>query len=117
MEKTLFNRTGAPVAYITGESDQMIYSFSGSLHCFIQQETIFTVNGKHIGWFKDEIIYDIKGRRVGYTQTTCPSMTFAEPAKQDKTEMDFCTERYIQNSKPEFCKSQSNLSLSEFLAQ
>ena len=117
MEKTLFNRKGAPVAYITGDTDQFIYSFSGNPHCYILQDTIFTIRGKHIGWFEDEIVYDIKGRRVGYTQTTCPSITFAEPAKQEKTEMGFCTERYIQNTKPEFCRSQSNLSLTEFLAQ
>ncbi len=81
-ETTIFNKNGAPQAYITHSDENVIYSFNGEPMAYIDENNnIYGFNGRHLGWFEDDIVWDHQGLRVGFTKSTCPVHTQFEPFK------------------------------------
>jgi len=79
MEKTLFNKDGNAVAYISDDHKNTIYLWDGYPVAYVYDEQkIYGINGRHLGWMIDEIIYNNNGERVGFTYNSCP----VSPAKE-----------------------------------
>ena len=89
MERTLSDKDGEPVAYITDDYHQTIYLWDGSPVAYLYQEAhIYGINGRHLGWFMSDILYDGEGRRIGFTNSTCPVSVAKETIKSMKQPMD-----------------------------
>ena len=101
MEQTVFDKEGNPVAYFTNDYNNTIYSWDGVPSVYLYDEQhIYGINGKHLGWFIDEIIYDNDGNRVGFTANTCPVPIAKETVKAEKYPMDEIRSRWQTPSLP-----------------
>lgn len=56
-----FDSRGRAVAYISEDSDQTIYLWAGKPVAYLDEDSVFGFNGKHLGWVKGGVIYDHDG--------------------------------------------------------
>jgi len=61
---SLYDHTGEAVACIA--DDENIYLSKGDAIAYLNEQSIYGLNGKHLGWFKDGIIWDHEGYAVGF---------------------------------------------------
>lgn len=81
-ETTLFDSSGAPVAYINHADENTIYSFAGKPLAYVDDDDhVYGFNGIHLGWFQDGILWDHSGSRAGFTKANSPAFTQFEPFK------------------------------------
>jgi hypothetical protein len=74
MEKTLYNKKGEPVAYIAMDYHEAIFLWDGQAVAYLHEEDhVYGINGRHLGWFINDILYDQEGVRIGFTSSTCPT--------------------------------------------
>ncbi|MBW1862849.1 MAG: hypothetical protein JRJ02_10810 [Deltaproteobacteria bacterium] len=60
MEKTLFNKNGEVVAYLMDDYHDSIYMWSGFPVAYLyNEEHVYGINGRHLGWFINEVIYNV----------------------------------------------------------
>jgi hypothetical protein len=84
MDRTLFNKNGDAVAYITDDYHETIYLPDGRPVAYLYEERhIYGINGHHLGWFIDDIMYNHNGERIGFTSNTCPVLVGKEPVKAE----------------------------------
>ncbi|MFC1533775.1 4-fold beta flower protein [Thermodesulfobacteriota bacterium] len=89
MERTLFNKNGDVVAYITEDYHETIYLWDGFPVAYLYEERhVYGINGRHLGWFIDNIIFNHNGERIGFTSNSCPVNVAKEPIKPKKYPMD-----------------------------
>jgi hypothetical protein len=85
MERTLFNKHGAAIAYISDDYNETIYLPDGHPVAYLYEDRhIYGINGRHLGWFVDEVIFDHNGKRIGFTERTCPVAPGSAPVKAEK---------------------------------
>ena len=84
METTLLDRYGVPKAYITDEEENLIYLWNGKPVAYINDENVYSWQGRHLGWFFDGILYDLKGIRDGFINGNCPVTPHSETSKPTK---------------------------------
>lgn len=101
IEKTLFDKHGEAVAYLTDDYHQTIYLWEGYPAAYLYDDRhIYGINGRHLGWFIDEIIYNQKGERIGFTSRTCPMALAKEVGKNKKYPMDQFQPKWAAPSLP-----------------
>jgi len=89
MERTLFNRNGDAVAYLTDDYHGTIYVLDGHPVAYLYEDRhIYGINGRHLGWFVNDIVFDHNGERIGFTSGTCPVPVGKEPPKAEKYDKD-----------------------------
>jgi hypothetical protein len=89
MERTLFNRNGDAVAYLTDDYHRTIYVLDGHPVAYLYEDRhIYGINGHHLGWFVNDIIFNHLGERIGFTGSTCPVAVAKEPVKAEKYKKD-----------------------------
>jgi len=89
MDKTLFNRNGDAAAYITDDYNNTIYMIDGRPVAYIHEDRhIYSINGRHLGWFINDIVFNNIGERIGFTAGTCPVPAGKEPVKAEKLDRD-----------------------------
>lgn len=85
MEISLFNKDGNAVAYISDDSLNTIYLWEGYPVAYVYEDQhIYGINGRHLGWMIDQIIFNNNGERVGFTYNTCPVSPDKETTKPKK---------------------------------
>ncbi|MGD9073851.1 MAG: hypothetical protein PVJ69_01445 [Desulfobacteraceae bacterium] len=88
-DKTLFDKSGNPVAYIADDYNTTIYLWNGSPVAYIYEgEYVYGINGRHLGWWLDEILYNADGDRIAFTSGTCPVAIGKESPKDKKQRME-----------------------------
>lgn len=118
MEKTLFDRNGKAVAYLTDDYNQTIYLWEGMAIAYLFDERhLFGINGKHLGWFIDGVVYDHKGERVGFSFATCPVAVTKEPIRPKKHPSDEIRPRWSAPPLPKLSYQVSEQSLADFLKE
>jgi hypothetical protein len=80
-EITLFDSDGEAVAYIDTADELNIYLWEGKPVAYLDEQSIYGFNGKHLGWFKGGIIWDHKGFAVGFVEGAVNKLTKLEPLK------------------------------------
>lgn len=118
MEKTLFNKNGEVVAYISDDYHETIYLWEGKPVAYIYEDQhIYGINGRHLGWFIDEIIYNHDGERVGFTNNSCPVPVAKETVKTEKFPKDEIQSRWEAPPLPKPLFDYANEDLSDFLKE
>ena len=85
MEITIYNKKGIPCAYLATDNDNTIYLWNRQPVAYLDNENIYGLNGKHLGWFKRKrVMYDKNGLRIGFTTITCPSAIQVKTKKSAK---------------------------------
>ena len=111
MERSIFNKTGEAVAYISNDYNQTIYLWDGYPVAYLYEDLhVFGINGKHLGWFSNGILYNHLGERIGFTSSTCPVSIAKEPVKPEKRPADQLRPKW---SAPPFPKLSFNLANQE----
>ena len=116
MEKTLFNKNGEAVAYIMDDYHDSIYMWSGfSVAYLYNEEHVYGINGRHLGWFINEVIYNVQGERIGFTSNTCPVNIAKEPEKAKRRTMDEIRPRWSAPPLPKLSFNLGSQGLADFL--
>ena len=118
MEKTLFDKGGEAVAYISDNYQKTIYLWDGSPVSYLYDEKhVYGINGRHLGWFMDSIVYNNNGERIGFTSNTCPVAIAKEPVKNKKQVMDEIRPRWKAPPPTKLSPYSSNQNLADFLKE
>ncbi|MFC1494624.1 4-fold beta flower protein [Thermodesulfobacteriota bacterium] len=89
MERSLFNKNGEAVAYISDDYHSTIYLWEGYPVAYLRDERqIYGINGRHLGWMINEIIFTNNGKRIGFTHKSCPVPPAKESIKPKKHTRD-----------------------------
>lgn len=101
MDRTLFDQNGRPVAYLHYDYHASIFLWNGRAVAYIyENEHVYGINGKHLGWFIDDVVYTNNGLRIGFTIATCPVLTEREPAKAERRPVDQIRPRWKKPPTP-----------------
>jgi len=116
MEKTLFDKNGNAVAYITDDYHESIYLWDGSPVAYLHDEQhVYGINGRHLGWLINEIIFDRQGERIAFTSNTCPVSVAKEPVKYKKQPMDEIRPKWSSPSLPRLGFRLADQDLADYL--
>jgi hypothetical protein len=95
MEKTLYNKNGEAVAYITDDFHSTIYLWEGEPAAYLyEDEHVYGFNGRHLGWFRGEVLFNHRGERIGFLYTTCPVSVIKPPVKWKKSSANVMKPRW-----------------------
>jgi hypothetical protein len=73
MEQILYDKKGEAVAYIATDYQEAIFLWDGRGVAYLYEENhVYGMNGRHLGWLINGILYDHDGARIGFTASTCP---------------------------------------------
>ena len=116
--KTLFNKRGDPVAYISDDYSETIYLTDGSPVAYLyNQGNVYGLNGRHLGWWIEGIIYNHDGERIGFSSSTCPVPIGREPAKVQRKPMDESRPRWEAPPLPKLSYSFADMDLKNWLRE
>ncbi len=118
MAKTLFDKNGEAVAYIMDDYHETVYMWDGSSVAYLyNDEHVYGINGRHLGWFINEIIYNGQGERIGFTSNTCPVAIAKEPVKTERRTMDEIRPRWSAPPTPKLTFNLGSRNLADFLME
>ena len=63
---TFYDRNGTPIAYT--EDLNHVYDFKGNPVGYVNEESVYSYSGKHLGWIINGWVVDNKGYAVFYTK-------------------------------------------------
>ena len=119
MDQTLFDREGNAVAYLHDDYHRSIYLWEGRAVAYLHgdEDHVYGINGRHLGWLIDDILYTNEGTRIGFTYLTCPEPTGREPAKGERRSVDQIRPRWKAPPTPKLGFVTDERGLAEFLAE
>jgi hypothetical protein len=119
MEKNLYDKNGDAKASIASDfSREMIYLWDGTpVAYFYEEEHVYGINGRHLGWFRNEMLYNNKGERVGFTHTNCPVSIAKAPPKGKKQSVHEMRSRWSAPPAPKWSFSTGTQTLTDFLQE
>jgi hypothetical protein len=118
METSLYNKNGDAVAYISDDYLNTIYLWEGHPVAYLHDDQhIYGINGRHLGWMIDEIIYTNNGERIGFTFKSCPVPTAKETTKPKKFPRGEDQSRWKANPLPKLTFQFSDTDFSDFLKE
>ncbi len=118
MDRSLFDRAGRPAAYLHHDYHDSIYLWDGRAVAYIhEQEHVYGLNGKHLGWMIDDVLYTHDGDRIGFTSATCPVPVGREPAKVERRPVDQMRPRWKAPPTPKLGHRPAEGDLVEFLSE
>lgn len=119
MSNIFYSKSGTPVAYIEDESH--IFLFSGECVGYVYEDSIFSFNGRHLGFFRDGWLRDNNGKCVLFIKN---AKNGPERRRKDigrvknlKAKIPFKKPREKQPKKLEIKQEWSELSLLQFFDQ
>jgi hypothetical protein len=80
-EISLYDDDGEAVAYIDTGDEMNIYLWKGEPVAYLDGQSIYGFNGKHLGWFKKGVIWDHDGYAVGFIDGAVNKLTKLEHLK------------------------------------
>ena len=116
MERILYDKNGQAVAYIAEDHHSTIYLWEGLPTAYLHEdEHVYGINGRHLGWFKDEVVFTHNGERVGFTYATCPVSVVKPPPKWKKSTADEIRTRWAAPSSTKLLHRLAQEDLAAFL--
>ncbi len=80
-EISLYDDAGEAIAYIDTDDEMNIYLWKGKPVAYLDDESVYGFNGKHLGWFKEGIIWNHEGYAVGFIEAAVNKLTKLERLK------------------------------------
>ena len=118
MERSLFNSKGEAVAYLADDYHATIYLWEGRPAAYLHdEEHVYGINGRHLGWFRDDIIYNNNGERIGFTSNSCPVPVAKEPIRPKKYPMDEIRSKWSAPPSPALSFDFASQDFADFLAE
>ena len=118
MERKLFNKNGDVVAYITDDYHETIYLWDGSPVAYLYEDQhVYGINGRHLGWFVDEILFNNSGERIGFTINSCPVPIAKEPTKIERSARDEIRPRWAAPTFPKLSHNFADRDLADLLKE
>jgi len=118
MEKTLFDKNGYAVAYISDDYNETIYLPEGRPVAYIYEDRhVYGINGHHLGWFVDGIIYNNRGERIGFTSSACPVAPGKDPVKAERYIRDEIRPRWAAPAFPNLTFKLAEQDLASFFKE
>jgi hypothetical protein len=118
MERTLYDNKGEPVAYIALDYHQAVYLWDGEAAAYLYEEDhVYGINGRHLGWFIDDILYDQEGTRVGFTSSTCPAAVGKRGPKGKRSVLPELRPRWAAPPLPKLSFREAPQGLADFLSE
>ncbi len=119
MDRTLFDKEGRAIAYLHNDYHRSIYLWEGRSVAYLygDEDHVYGINGKHLGWFIDEVLYTNDGTRIGFTSLTCPVPVGREPAKGERRSVDQIRPRWKAPPTPKLGFEFAERDLAEFLSE
>lgn len=98
-----YDSRGRAVAYIAAEDEGgTVYLWDGKPVAYLDEESIFGFNGKHLGWLKGNAIYDHDGNVVAAMSNAFSSAVEIAPPKGFKQFLPFKSFKELKPFKPFF---------------
>lgn len=117
MEETIYNAKGKPEAYIDYTDEDTIYLWDGTPIAYLNKDSIYGFNGKHLGWYEDGIMRDHSGNIVGFNKKAANVFVAFEPFKAFKKFKPFKSFEAFAPFKPFYHSTLSEFELIAFLLQ
>jgi len=118
MEKTLYNKKGEPVAYIAMDYHEAIFLWDGQAVAYLYEEDhVYGINGRHLGWFIDDILYDQEGARIGFTSSTCSTPVGKRGPKGKRSVLPELKPRWAAPPLPKLTFREAAQDLANFLSE
>ncbi len=116
--KTLFNKKGDPVAFISDDYNETLYLTDGFPVAYLyNQNHVYGINGRHLGWWIEGILYNHDGERIGFISSTCPVPIGKEPVKAKRQSMDEIRPRWKAPPLPKLSFNFANMDLEMLLRE
>ena len=116
-EISLYDNTGAAVAYIDTSNDLTIYLWGGRPAAFLDGHSIYGFNGQHLGWLEHGIIWNHAGNAVGFIQGATNMTTQIPPIKGIQEIVPIRAIEELAPLEPLHTDNWSSVPLALFLAQ
>ena len=84
----LFDAQGRPTAYLVPSDDLTFYLWSGEPVAYLDDDSVYGFNGKHLGWYHNGAVYDDEGDVV------------AAPARMFEGSVQATTARGLRGLRP-----------------
>lgn len=119
MSGIFYNKKGSLIAYTEDNSD--IFSFTGEPLAYIHEDSVYTYEGKHLGFYQDGWIMDKEGMCVFFNKNAKGGppriMKDIGPVKSPKLKTPVKKPREDKPKKPELKQAWSELSSIKFFNQ
>jgi hypothetical protein len=123
-ELTLFDSTGAAIAYIKVDDESTIYMWDGRPVAYLYDSgsspdtpSIYDFDGNHLGWLNRGIVRDHNGYALGFLKGATSATTQFEPFKSFRQFKPFKGFREFAPSRPADIQQWSSTPLSVFLTK
>jgi len=103
-----YDSRGRAVAYVDEDEDLTIYLWDGKPVAYLDEESVYGFNGKHLGWLKGNAIYDHDGNIAAALPEAFQSSVIAAPAKSFKQFVPFKSFKEFEPFKPLFSRTWSD---------
>ncbi len=97
-----YDSRGRAVAYISGDRDLTIFLWTGEPVAYLDEDSVFGFNGKHLGWMKDGAIYNHDGNIVAALEDRFKEPVAVAPIKSFKQFLPFKAFKEFKPFKPFF---------------
>ncbi|HEC40212.1 hypothetical protein LCGC14_0766200 [marine sediment metagenome] len=116
MSFTFYSKIGSPIAYT--EDACHIFLFTGKPVAYIDEDSIYNYNGKHLGFFEDGWIEDHDGFYLFFTKTATGgpdrAMQDIGPVKSEKSKIPDKNTKEPKPKKTENKETWSDLKWQQF---
>jgi hypothetical protein len=116
-ESELFDSRGTAIAYFDDDGDQTIYLWSGKPVAYMDEDSLFGFNGKHLGWLHVGAVYDHDGNLVAATPGRLREPVESTPVKGVKELKPFKAFKEFKPFKPFFGGTWSDIPARSFFLQ
>jgi hypothetical protein len=93
-----------------------VFLWDGQVVAYLyEQEHVYGLSGRHLGWFIGDVLYDQEGARVGFTSATCPVPIGKRGPKNKRSVLPELKPRWAAPPLPKLTFRESGQALADFL--
>jgi hypothetical protein len=104
---SFYDAQGKATAYIAIDDGLTVYLWTGEPVAYLQDDSFFGVNGKHLGWYRDGAVYDHDGAIVAVPAIALAQSPDPARARGPRQAKPAARERAAAPAKPVFGRSWS----------
>lgn len=81
LQLSLYDTRGYAVAYLDTDQQMTVYLWDGQPVAYVDGQSLYGFNGRHLGWLKNRVVVDHDGYAVGFTESVIRRRTRVERIK------------------------------------